>query len=126
MTQRLYPAAICLLAAALAVRVVNARTEGRAAPISSVAPQAAAQAGPPAQAAEYVGSDTCTTCHQDNEHSLNGTPHSEGANPRTPAATPGCESCHRPSNAHAHHDAQGHIKKLAKMNPRELSATSLA
>ena len=43
---------------------------------------------------DYAGQDTCLTCHED--HNYKGTLHALAANPRTPAATHGCESCHGP------------------------------
>src|SRR5262245_37549494 len=111
MNQRLFPAALCLLAAALTVRVVSAMTEGRAASIPS-----AIAAGTPQETGD-VGSDTCTTCHSDKEQTLKGTPHGEAHNPRTPAATHGCESCHGPGKAHVDDDAKGHISKFGQMKP---------
>jgi DmsE family decaheme c-type cytochrome len=76
-----------------------------------------AQAPPPAN---YVGDDTCTTCHTDK--SLKGTRHGEAADPRTPAAQHGCESCHGPGKAHVDDDAKGHINKFPKMSARDASA----
>jgi len=46
----------------------------------------------------YVGEDTCLTCHED--HNYQGTAHARRANPKTPAANHGCESCHGPGQAH--------------------------
>lgn len=73
--------------------------------LASAPAAAKGQAGrkaPPAPAApgEYVGSDTCLGCHDDAMKVLGGTPHWKTADPRSPAATTGCESCHGPGKAH--------------------------
>jgi DmsE family decaheme c-type cytochrome len=122
MKHRILPAVLCVLTAALAARVVvSARaTEGRPA-----APAVAITAAAAQQDAGYVGTDTCITCHQDKENSLKGTPHSEAANPRTPAATHGCESCHGPGKAHVDDDAKGHIRKFGQIKPAEINGTCL-
>ena len=98
------------------------------------APPSATQASPtppaPAQAttppAGYAGSDTCVVCHTDQEASLKGTKHAQAKNPRSPAATTGCESCHGPGQAHVDDDAKGHILKFGAMKPADVSQTCLA
>ena len=64
-------------------------------------------------------------CHQDKADSLKGTPHGEAANPRSPAAIHGCESCHGPGQAHVDDDAKGHILKFGKMSSGEINQTCL-
>src|ERR671928_628107 len=66
------------------------------------APAAPAATAPAttAQAAGYVGEETCLTCHEDQKKGYHGSPHSRAKNPRTPAGTQGCESCHGPGQAH--------------------------
>ncbi len=59
----------------------------------------------PAQAqvaagATYVGQDTCLTCHDTIMEKYADTPHHRAADPRTPEATKGCESCHGPGSKH--------------------------
>src|SRR5262245_39067608 len=81
---------------------------------------------PPAQQPGYVGSDTCVTCHTDKGDSLKGTKHAQVHNPRTPAATQGCESCHGPGQAHVDDDAKGHIKKFGQMAASDISQSGLA
>jgi DmsE family decaheme c-type cytochrome len=127
---RWYLAAIGLLLAA-----ITARAAGAIAPDAPAGPQAsaqtsgakpaAAQATPPAPAAGYVGSDTCIGCHTDRGDSLKGTAHAQAKNPRTPAATHGCESCHGPGQAHVADDAKGHIRKFAQIKPAEINETCL-
>ena len=71
--------------------------------------QQAAQAAP-ALPSGYVGADTCVTCHDSEGKSLSHTEHGRAANPRTPMAGMGCESCHGPGKAHV--DADGDITKI--------------
>ena len=82
--------------------------------------QPAVQAKPVAQAG-YVGADTCLGCHEDKK-SLG--EHGRAANPRTPMAGQGCETCHGPGQAHV--DGGGDtalIRNPAKLTPSEVSAT---
>src|SRR6187549_1553997 len=87
------------------------------------APAAQKPAAPDSQVG-YVGSDTCEACHTEGE-SLKGTPHAMAMNPRTPAATQGCESCHGPGQAHVDDENKGHIKKFKEMTPAAVSETCL-
>src|SRR6266496_1369350 len=51
---------------------------------------------------DYVGSDTCITCHDDQNRRIKDTPMGKVllAHPRTPVEQRGCESCHGPGKAH--------------------------
>lgn len=49
---------------------------------------------------EYAGMDTCKECHEDKYKSIALTIHGIKADPRSPAAQQGCESCHGPGAAH--------------------------
>jgi len=124
-------AALCLLAAVVTVRATGAIAS--APPQAAQAPAPAAgqtpgtsQPPPGAPAAGYVGSDTCTTCHTTEQDSLKGTAHAQAKNPRSPAATHGCESCHGPGEAHVNDDAKGHINKFPKMAAGEINAACLS
>jgi DmsE family decaheme c-type cytochrome len=71
----------------------------------------------------YVGEETCLTCHEDQKKGYHGSPHARAANPRTPAAKQGCESCHGPGQAHV--DGGGDkskIKNPATMTLRDANA----
>jgi DmsE family decaheme c-type cytochrome len=71
--------------------------------------------------ADYVGEATCLTCHEGQKDV--GKAHAFKVNPRTPAATYGCESCHGPGKAHV--DGGGDatkILRLGSMKPGESSA----
>jgi DmsE family decaheme c-type cytochrome len=122
----LFLAGIGLVAAILTTTSVGgavpARSPGLAVPATSQAAPAQAPAQP---AAGYAGSEACTTCHDQGE-SLKGTAHAQMLNPRTPAATHGCESCHGPGQAHIDDEAKGHIRKFAQLSPGEASATCLS
>ena len=74
----------------------------------------------------YAGSDQCVLCHTDHEASLKASKHGQTANPRSPAAKLGCESCHGPGQAHVDDDAKGHILKFGAMKPAEVNQTCLA
>ncbi len=92
----------------------------------SGAPKAAPAGAPPdvgvggqAPSGDLVGTDTCLTCHDDKRDQG---PHGRAANPRTPMAGQGCETCHGPGKAHV--DAGGDvalIKNPKKLAPREVS-----
>jgi DmsE family decaheme c-type cytochrome len=86
--------------------------------------QTTAQAKAPASAkppGEYVGQDTCLTCHENQKY--DGTAHGHAFNERTPAATQGCESCHGPGKAHAESGDIALIKTFKSLSPAEASET---
>jgi len=122
-SDRLCLAALCVFAAA-----ITARTTGLIHPVPIEAVQAPAAspakpATPQAPPSAYAGTDQCVVCHTDQENSLKGTQHAQAKNPRSPAATHGCESCHGPGQAHVDDDAKGHIKKFKELKPAEVSET---
>ena len=116
--------AVCL-AAAITVRAERPvpRAVAQAAPAQA---KPATPAAPAPTQADYVGSDTCLTCHTDQGDTLKGTAHANAKNPRSPAANHGCESCHGPGKAHVDDDAKGHMKKFKQMKPGEVSETCVA
>jgi DmsE family decaheme c-type cytochrome len=63
-----------------------------------------------APATGYVGEDTCLTCHTDQTYK--GTAHARAQDPKSPAATRGCESCHGPGKDHV--DAGGDKTKIVR------------
>lgn len=80
---------------------------------------------PAAPPAGYAGSDTCATCHTTHDTGLKSSAHGKTANPRSPAATLGCESCHGPGQAHVDDEAKGNIKKFSQLTAEESSAACL-
>jgi DmsE family decaheme c-type cytochrome len=90
---------------------------------SQTVTQPAAPGPAPQPAAGYVGDDTCTTCHTG--QTVKGSAHARVANPRTPAAQQGCESCHGPGQAHVDDEAKGHIRKFSRIPAREASEACL-
>ena len=48
----------------------------------------------------YVGETKCLECHAEQLKGYEGSPHHRVADPRTPAAKQGCESCHGPGSKH--------------------------
>jgi DmsE family decaheme c-type cytochrome len=84
------------------------------------APQAKTAAASPATG--YVGEETCLMCHEDRKKGYHDSPHGRAANPRTPAAKQGCESCHGPGQAHV--DAGGDKTKIK--NPKTMAARDVS
>jgi DmsE family decaheme c-type cytochrome len=121
---RLWLGSTCLLAVTITIRVAGEIPSSPGASSPFPAPQAQA-AQTPALATGYVGSDTCLTCHTDQGETLKGSKHAQEKNPRSPAATQGCESCHGPGQAHVDDDAKGHMGKFAQMKPAETNQACL-
>ncbi len=87
------------------------------------APQNNASATPPqggADASQYVGSDTCKTCHEDVYNHFQTTPHFKTSKvQKWGPEKHGCEACHGPGKAHA--EAGGDTSKI--INPKNLTPT---
>ncbi len=109
------------LAAAVGVWLAALVTVGASGSLRQDGPAAAPTPAAPAQAAPasgYVGEETCLTCHENRAKGYHGSPHSRVADPRTPAAKRGCESCHGPGQAHV----EGGGDKTKIKNPSTMSA----
>ena len=91
-----------LFVVTLAAVSVSARQSatGGAQP-STAAQEKAKPAAPPAATGDYVGSETCITCHQDQDRRFKNTIMGKVmAHPRTPDEAHGCEACHGPGRSH--------------------------
>jgi DmsE family decaheme c-type cytochrome len=111
------------IAVMVTISVSAAPTQNSATPAKPTA--TAQQTATPATG--YVGEETCLTCHEDQKKGYHGSPHGRAANPRSPMATKGCESCHGPGQAHV--DGGGDktkIKNPKTLTPREASDTCLS
>jgi DmsE family decaheme c-type cytochrome len=60
----------------------------------------------------YVGTETCTECHEDKYESYMKDYHATKGDPRTPAARHGCESCHGPGATHSQEESAENIISL--------------
>ena len=79
-------------------------------------PAARTQAAAQPPAGNFVGDDTCITCHE--TQAYKNTTHGRTFDKRTPLATGhGCESCHGSGQAHV--DAGGDLTKI--LNPAKVS-----
>lgn len=87
------------------------------APRSQVAKKATA-------GATYVGDQNCLGCHQEQQSGYERSPHHWAADPRTPAAKQGCETCHGPGSLHsADADHVLAINDFKAMAPAEINAS---
>jgi DmsE family decaheme c-type cytochrome len=93
----------------------------------SPAPKTTATPPQPAGAATYVGDAVCIDCHTDQKKSYQNTLHGRQANPRSPAANRGCETCHGPGSIHADDptSAASGIRVFSKLPAREVSDTCM-
>jgi DmsE family decaheme c-type cytochrome len=129
----LFVLALIVWVGVTAGRLVDAQQPLAAAAAAATRPvQAPPVQTPPAQAppstlpAGYAGTDTCVLCHESEEQSITHSRHGQVKDPRSPAATLGCESCHGPGQAHVDDDAKGNIKRFAALAPAAVNETCLS
>jgi DmsE family decaheme c-type cytochrome len=126
-TRPLLGLAICAWLGTLVATLLGAQQA--AAPQSPAQPPAAQQQpaqAPPALPPGYVGTDTCITCHDEYGGNIARSRHGRAKDPRTPAATLGCESCHGPGQAHVDDEAGGHIRRFKAVPAAEVNETCLS
>jgi DmsE family decaheme c-type cytochrome len=75
------------------------------------------------QQAGYVGQDTCVTCHEGYDTTINATKHGFVKNPRTPLAAQGCETCHGPGEAHSQDPEKVKPLQFEKLSAKAVSDT---
>jgi DmsE family decaheme c-type cytochrome len=121
--------AFVVWAVATGTALVSASNQrvGPSVAVASRAPEAARPQGaaPVAPAANqtYVGEAKCLECHDEQRRGYEGSPHHRVADPRSPAAKQGCESCHGPGSAHIEDPAANPVKIFSRLPPEDVSAT---
>ncbi len=96
-----------------------------AAPAKGAKP-ASTEATQPAASSDFVGSDTCATCHAEVAKGFADNPHTKIALMHGKAGVT-CEGCHGPGKAHV--DGGGDVSKIfnpAKATPKEVDAKCLS
>src|SRR5262245_15806878 len=101
---------VTLGAAAGMALFVGLSPVGRASAQEAVtaAPAATPEAAP---ASEFVGSETCLTCHEEVGNQFKHTPHA--------ASAQGCEGCHGPGKAHSESGEAASIRSFKTMSALE-------
>ena len=80
-------------------------------------------AAPPQAQAGYAGQETCVTCHEGYDTTVNASKHGFVKDARTPAAAQGCESCHGPGEAHAQDPEKVKPRQFDKMAAKAVTDT---
>ncbi|MEK6692946.1 MAG: multiheme c-type cytochrome, partial [Nitrospirota bacterium] len=71
----------------------------------------------------YAGPEICKGCHEDRYESYIKTSHGIKADPRTPAAKQGCESCHGPGAAHVNAGGGKGVGGIIPLSPKSPTKT---
>jgi DmsE family decaheme c-type cytochrome len=78
---------------------------------------------PTAGGDRYIGETACVDCHDSQKAGYFNSKHHRSADPRTPAAKDGCETCHGPGGKHSDDPQLNPIPNdFKKMKPAEVSA----
>jgi len=77
-------------------------------------------------AEDYVGSETCQACHEDQFKAFSHTSHAELADIKSwKGKVTGCEACHGPGKAHSEEGDPKKIISFKNKSPKEISETCL-
>ena len=91
---------VLLVACALALAAQNATTTQSAPPTKQAEPEAKSDFARSAKSDDYVGTDTCKTCHEDEFKTFDRGPHWKTEKDSHGLGWQGCEACHGPGKAH--------------------------
>lgn len=89
-------------------------------------PPAAKVPAQPTGAATYSGTQSCLGCHEKEQSGYERSAHHWAADPRTPGAKQGCETCHGPGSLHV--DDADNVRmpnNFKTMKPAEINATCI-
>lgn len=76
---------------------------------------------------EYVGSETCSACHEEQFKSVSHTKHGKLGDVKSwKDKVQGCEACHGPGKKHSEEPSVANIVSFKNKNPKEISETCLA
>src|SRR5499433_1017375 len=122
---KLIKLALVMVCAALGLLYTASISLSKPAPASDdkkAAPAASAKYSPE----DYVGSETCKTCHEGQFNSFSKTAHAKLAKAGWKTERQGCESCHGPGKAHVEGGGdKTKIRTFENESPKQISEACL-